>query len=163
MIVFKKLKKILKEFEEETGKEISFHDFFVNILNYSEEDFELFLNSKRTKIKKKPSGESKRTNRIPYISKEVGDKNHPEYEKYYNMVLAFREYMCNKELRPDGEEKKTMRTFIKYAYGLEGDDATLEMRKIEYIVYKGKVSRSKKRNRRREKREKEFNEKFNLA
>ena len=161
MILFKKLKQLIKEYEKETGKQISIHDFFITELNYSEEDYELFLVLKNSK--KKPSGESKRTNHIPYISKEVGDKNHPEYEKYYNMVLAFREYMCNKELRPEGDEKKTMRTFMKYAYGLEGDNATLEMRKIENIIYKNKKSHSNKRNIRRAKREKEFNEKFNLA
>ena len=162
MVYFKKIKEILAEYELETGKHITLHDLFVNFLNYTEEDYEKFLASKGTKIKK-PSGESKRTNKIPIIPTDVGDKDNPEYEKYYNMVLEFRTYMCNKDIRPEGEEKKTMRTFMKYAYNLEGDDATKEMRKIEYIVYKGKVSKSAKRNRRREKREKEFNEKFNIA
>ena len=162
MVYFKKLKEIIDEYEIETGKHITLHDLFVNFLNYTEEDYEKFLTSKGTKIKK-PSGESKRTNKIPIIPTDVGDKDNPEYEKYYNMVLEFRTYMCNKDIRPEGEEKKTMRTFMKYAYNLEGDDATKEMRKIEHIVYKGKVSKSAKRNRRREKREKEFNEKFNIA
>lgn len=163
MVYFKKIKEIITEYEAETGNHISLHDLFVNFLNYTEEDYEMFLNSKGTKIPKKPSGESKRTNKIPIIPNNVGDKENPEYEKYYNMVLEFRKYMCNKDIRPEGDEKKTMRTFMKYAFNLEGDDATKEMRKIEYIVYKGKVSKSNKRNRRREKREAEFREKFNLT
>lgn len=158
MLVFAKLKSALKEYNHDNQVDLSLHQFFVEVLNYSEEEFNEFLIVKKTHIK--PVKEHK--DKVPYIPKEVGDKDNPEYEKYCNMVLAFKEYMCNKEIRPEGDERKTMRTFMKYAYGIEGDAATLEMRKIEYIVYKGKVSRSKKRNRRRAKREQEFKEKFNL-
>lgn len=160
MIVFKKLKLALKEYNHDNQVDLSLHQFFVEVLNYSAEEFNEFLIAKKTHIK--PSGESKRTNRIPYIPKEVGDKDNPEYEKYYNMVLAFRKYMCNKELRPEGDEKKTMRTFMKYAYNLEGDDVLIEMRKIENIVYKGKKSIKEKRNKRREQRQNYFNERLGL-
>ena len=68
----------------------------------------------------------------------------------------------NKEIRPEGDEKKTMRTFIKYQYGLEGDAALIEMRKIENIVYKNKKSHKEKRNKRREQREIYFNNLLNL-
>ena len=71
MILFKKLKKALKEYEAEFGKDISLHDFFVNYLNYSEEDYEKFISSKGEKKPKKPSGESKRMNKVPYIPEGI--------------------------------------------------------------------------------------------
>lgn len=159
---FKKLKSAIQEYEAETGKHITLHDFFVKVLNYSEEEYTSFLGAKHTKIKKKKSGESKRMNLVPILKSNIGDRENPEYKKYYNMVLEFRKYMCNKEIVSE-DGKKTMRSFMKYAYGLEGDTALAEMRKIENIVYKGKKSSKPKRNKRRAKREEYFNEKLNLG
>ena len=156
---FKKIQDARKEYNLENNTDVSLEEFFY-ILNYTKEDLDAFLNAKHSKPKK--SGESKRVNKLPYISKEVGDKENPEYEKYYNIVLEFREYMCNRDIRPEGDEKKTMRTFMKYKYELEGDAALIEMRKIENIVYKNKKSHKEKRNKRREQREIYFNNLLNL-
>jgi len=88
-------------------------------------------------------------------------KENPEYEKYYNIVIEFKNYIRNNDIvNPEG--KKTMYSFMKYKYGLEGDAATCEMRKIENIIYGITVSEKPKRNRRREIRTKMFNEKFNI-
>ena len=153
IICFKKIKQCLKEYNKENNTSFGIHDFFVKVWNYSEDEYNA-LTIKR----KKPSGESKRQNKVPSLPKDVGDKENPEYEKYYNMVLAFRQYMCNKEITTD----RNMRGFMKYQYGLEGDDALIEMRKIENIVYKNHKSFKEKRNKRREERKQYFDKLLNL-
>lgn len=153
MICFRKIKRCLKEYNKENNTSIGIHDFFVKVWNYSEDEYNALMLKR-----KKPSGESKRQNKIPSLPKNVGDTENPEYEKYYNMVLEFRQYMCNKEITTD----RNMRGFMKYKYGLEGDDALIEMRKIENIVYKNHKSIKEKRNKRREERKKYFDNLLNL-
>ena len=89
------------------------------------------------------------------------EKNNPEYEKYHNIVLEFKDYMNNAGItNPEG--KKTMYSFLKHAYGLEPQEALIEMRKVENIVYADKQSTKPTRNRRRERRKAFFNEELNI-
>jgi hypothetical protein len=78
----------------------------------------------------------------------------PEYDKYHNMVQEFKQFKNN----TGGD----MRVFLKEVYGLEGDAATIEMRKIENIVHGDHMSKSACRNRRREMRTQKFNKMFEL-
>lgn len=160
LITIDLINKHLDEYIKETGRNIALKEFVIDILGYGEKEYESLIHPVETE--KKQSGESKKMNRRPHGLDECGDRENPEYEKYRNMVVSFREYMCNKKLRPENGEKKTMVTFMKYAYNLEGDDALREMRKIESIVYAGRVSYKEKRNKRREKREQMFNEKLGI-
>jgi hypothetical protein len=158
MKLSEKIKNQMNEYNADHGTSYEFKEFFFEVLGFTQDDWRDLFNTVHKKKNKKPSGESKHKNIVPYIPENIGDRENPEYEKYRDMVYEFRKYMCNPEITTD----RNMRGFMKYQYGLEGDAATYEMRKIENIVYKGHKSKSEKRNKRREKREKEFNVKFNL-
>lgn len=133
----KKFNKVLEEYNKENNTYIDFKTFFIDILNYTEEDYNNFIIS----INKR---KEKKSNHIPKINPEVfykrmskvGKHDHPEYEKYFKIVEDFRlNYINNNTIE---DKDKTLRAYMKYKFNLEGVDALTEMRKITDIIYKKK-------------------------
>ena len=63
----KNLQKKLDEYIEESGKNISFHNFFVEVLNYTENDFInliKFINRKKNQKKKSKDKNTLRKNNV---------------------------------------------------------------------------------------------------
>lgn len=124
--MWKKLKKLLKEYNSENGTDIDMPAFF-KILNYTDEDIELV---NRIIKKKKIHREMKFTSIEPKLNKYIGDRNNPEYEKYYNLLCEYRKYNIEHE-----GSCLSMKNFFKQEYNLTDENALIEAKKITKLIY----------------------------
>lgn len=127
VIPFKKLKNAYKEYIEESGNNISFSKFFIKVLNYSNKDFKNFIKSKAEYQEKKKHKLPK--NIEPKLGKTQGLKDHPEYNKYYNIVCEFRKYII------ENQEKINLSSFLKEKYNLSDEESLNEAKKVNLIIY----------------------------
>jgi len=132
---FKNLLKRLDEYNKEEGTDINFHEFFVNILLYSEEDY-IHLVSYRKKLQEKAKKRQERqfdpNKPIPYGK---GDVENPEYDKYF---LIYNDYYKHYLFSAIPKEQKTLKTYFKVTYNYSDEKALEEARKIQYIVFSKK-------------------------
>ena len=130
----------MDEYNEENNVKIDFHVFFVNVLMYSEEDYiKLITYQARQKAKKErnrkrnENPKPKQINQFRLVEKGIGDTEHPEYEKYWNIYTDYN----NNFLGDDSiTGKKSLKAYFIYKYGYNEDKALEESRKISKIIFK---------------------------
>lgn len=121
--MFKKFKRLLEEYNQENNTNLSVCEFF-RVLNYSDEEITFILNN----IGKKKERPKKVFNINPNIPNFIGDRSNPEYEKYYELVCEYRKYSIE-------IGKISLKNFFKTVYNLSEDNALIECKKIQNIVY----------------------------
>ena len=136
--VHKKINKYLEEYNKENNSNVDFHTFFVDILNYTEEDYTNFIEYK-VKLEKQKKDRSipkpRKINKEVLIKKGIGDFNNPEYEKYWNIFTDYNEnYLADTSITG----KKTLKAYFIYKYNYTEDKAYEESKKITDIVFKKK-------------------------
>lgn len=134
--LIKKLLKYLNEYNIENDSNLDFHTFFVNVLNYSEEDY-IKLVEFKTKLEKKKKDRSvrkpRKINQKVLIEHGIGDIENPEYEKYWNIFTDYNEiYLANDSITG----KKTLKEYFIYRYNYTEDKAYEESKKIAKIIFK---------------------------
>jgi len=127
IIVFKKLKKAYKEYLEESKENISLSEFFINVLNYSKEDFKDFIIAKHSYTEKR---KHKLPSSIePKIAKNKGIRNHPDYDKYFGIICEYRKYLI------ENKKRINLKDFISEKYNISIEEALEEAKKIHLILY----------------------------
>lgn len=121
--MFKKFKRLLKEYNLENNTNISICEFF-RVLNYSEEDITFILKN----LGKKKERPKKVFSIRPNLPNFIGDRSNPEYEKYYELVCEYRKYSVE-------IGKISLKNFFKTVYNLSEENALNECKKIQNIVY----------------------------
>ena len=137
----KKLQKVLNEYNEETGQHIDFHTFFVKVLNYTEDDFISFTKyMKRRKDRAERKRRRQEENKGIYIKKSItlgiGDVEHPEYNKYFNIFCDYGTYLSDSSIT----EKKSLVNYLIRTFHYSSEEALVDARKIQNILF------TKKRN-----------------
>lgn len=134
----KKFSKHLEEYNSITNSNIDFHTFFVDVLNYSEEDYLNLLTTKIKFEKRKKDRETpkkKQINQEILIKKGIGDIENPEYKKYWDIFTDYNEnYLGDESIKG----KKCLKQYFIYKYNYDEDKAYAESRKITSIIFKKK-------------------------
>lgn len=135
---FKNLLKKLDEYNKEECVNINFHEFFVNILLYSEDDYIKLITYKAKQEKKKKDRSTPKRRKIDQnilIKKGIGDFENPEYDKYWKIFTDYNEnYLGNESIT----ENKTLKNYFILKYNYTEDKAYEESKKITKIIFKKK-------------------------
>ena len=134
----KKFSKYLEEYNSTTNSNIDFHTFFVDVLNYTEEDY---LNLLTTKIKfekrrkNREAPKKRQINQDALIKHGIGDVENPEYKKYWDIFTDYNEnYLGDESIKG----KKCLKQYFIYKYNYDEDKAYAESKKISSIMFKKK-------------------------
>lgn len=134
----KKLLRLLNEYNEENNVNIDFHTFFVNILNYTEDDYIKLITYKAKQEKKKKDRSTPKPRKIDQnklIEYGIGDTENPEYDKYWKIFTDYNEnYLGDESITG----KKTLKAYFIYKYNYTEDKALEESKKITAIIFKKK-------------------------
>ena len=134
----KKFSKHLEEYNSTTNSNIDFHTFFVNVLNYTEEDYLNLLNIKTKLEKRKKSRETPKKRKIDQnklIEYGIGDIENPEYKKYWDIFTDYNEnYLEDESITGN----KCLKQYFIYKYNYDEDKAYAESKKITAIIFKKK-------------------------
>lgn len=126
-----KVKIYYLEWLEENNSSISFKDWFITVLQYTEDDLRYFTKSIKT-IKKKANKvrERKITSIDPHLPLYIGDRENPEYNKYFSIVCEQRKY--NMEHPGAGV---SLKNYLISTYNFSEEESKFECKKIEHILY----------------------------
>jgi len=134
----KKFSKYLEEYNSTTNSNIDFHTFFVDVLNYSEEDYLNLLTAKSKFEKRKKYREipkKRQINQDALIKHGIGDTENPEYKKYWDIFTDYNEnYLGDESIKG----KKCLKQYFIYKYNYDEDKAYAESKKISSIIFKKK-------------------------
>jgi len=134
----KAFSKRLEEYNSITNSNIDFHTFFVDVLNYSEEDYLnlLTVKIKFEKIRKdRETPKKKKIDQNKLIEHGIGDTENPEYKKYWDIFTDYNEnYLGDESIKG----KKCLKQYFIYKYNYDEDKAYAESRKITSIIFKKK-------------------------
>ena len=128
-----KLKSYYKEYCEENNSSISCKDWFIKVLQYSEKDLANFgrtvkKQEKKKHEKKKPNREIKTID--PHLPAYIGNREHPEYNKYFSIVCEQRKY----NMEHPGASI-SLKNYLISTYNFSEEEAKIECKKIEHILY----------------------------
>ncbi len=134
----KAFSKHLEEYNSITNSNIDFHTFFVDVLNYSEEDYLNLITAKIKFEKRKKDRETPKKRKIDQsklIEHGIGDIENPEYKKYWDIFTDYNEnYLGDESIKG----KKCLKQYFIYKYNYDEDKAYAESRKITSIIFKKK-------------------------
>ena len=134
----KKFSKHLEEYNSITNSNIDFHTFFVDVLNYSEEDYLNLLTAKIKFEKRKKDKEipkKRQINQDKLIELGIGDIENPEYKKYWDIFTDYNEnYLGDESIKG----KKCLKQYFIYKYNYDENTAYAESKKISSIIFKKK-------------------------
>jgi len=134
----KKFSKHLEEYNSITNSNIDFHTFFVDVLNYTEEDYLNLLTAKIKFEKRKKDRETPKKRKIDQnklIEHGIGDVENPEYKKYWDIFTDYNEnYLGDESIKG----KKCLKQYFIYKYNYDEDKAYAESKKITSIIFKKK-------------------------
>jgi len=130
--------KHLEEYNSITNSNIDFHTFFVDVLNYTEEDYLNLLTAKIKFEKRKKDRETPKKRKIDQnklIEHGIGDIENPEYKKYWDIFTDYNEnYLGDESIKG----KKCLKQYFIYKYNYDEDKAYAESKKISSIIFKKK-------------------------
>lgn len=134
----KKFSKYLEEYNSTTNSNIDFHTFFVDVLNYSEEDYLNLLTAKIKFEKRKKDRtipKKRQINQDALIKHGIGDIENPEYKKYWDIFTDYNEnYLGDESIKG----KKCLKQYFIYKYNYSDEMAYAESKKISSIIFKKK-------------------------
>ena len=134
----KAFSKHLEEYNSITNSNIDFHTFFVDVLNYSEEDYLNLLTVKIKFEKRRKDRETPKKRKIDQsklIEHGIGDTENPEYKKYWDIFTDYNEnYLGDESIKG----KKCLKQYFIYKYNYDDDKAYAESKKISSIIFKKK-------------------------
>ena len=134
----KAFSKRLEEYNSITNSNIDFHTFFVDILNYSEEDYLKLLTVKIKFEKRRKDRETPKKRKIDQnklIEHGIGDTENPEYKKYWDIFTDYNEnYLGDESIKGN----KCLKQYFIYKYNYDEDKAYAESKKISSIIFKKK-------------------------
>ena len=134
----KTFSKHLEEYNSITNSNIDFHTFFVDVLNYSEEDYLNLLTVKikfEQRRKNRETPKKRKIDQNKLIEYGIGDIENPEYKKYWDIFTDYNEnYLGDESIKG----KKCLKQYFIYKYNYDEDKAYAESKKISSIIFKKK-------------------------